>query len=130
MIFVVYLFQCYFHFAKSIYRSSHPGAFCKNIVLKNIGKFTGKYQCKSIFFNKITGACNFIKKDTLVQLFSCEFKNLRFFKFLTTLFYKTPPVVASVDITIADSLDLISHEYLLFKNILISFFLCYHITSQ
>ena len=42
------------------------------------------------FFNKITGACNFIKKDTLVQLFSCEFKNLSFFlsefKFLRTPF--------------------------------------------
>ena len=42
-------------------------------VLKNFAKFTGKYQCQSLFFNKVAGlqleVCNFIKKETLAQVF-------------------------------------------------------------
>ena len=34
----------------------------------------GKYLCQGLFFNKFARqACNFIKKETLVQEFSCEF---------------------------------------------------------
>ena len=36
-------------------------------VLRNFSKFTGKHLCQSLF------VCNFIKKETLAQLFSCEF---------------------------------------------------------
>ena len=36
-------------------------------------------------------ACNFIKKETLVQVSSCEFLGI----FKNTFFYKTPPVAAS-----------------------------------
>ena len=35
--------------------------------------------------------CNFIKKETLAQVFSCEICQI----FRNTLFYRTPPVVAS-----------------------------------
>ena len=43
-------------------------------VLRNFAKFTGKHLCKSLFFNKVAGpACSFIKKETLAQVFSCEF---------------------------------------------------------
>ena len=28
---------------------------------------------KSLFFNKVAGLCNFIKKKTLTQVFSCKF---------------------------------------------------------
>ena len=65
-----------------IYRSSRQEVFCNKGVLKNFTKFTGKHLCQSLFFNKIAGgkkclffgqACNFIKKETLVQVFSCEF---------------------------------------------------------
>ena len=49
----------------------------KKGVLKNFRKFTGKHLRQSLFFNKIGGlrpvACNFIKKETLAQVFSCEF---------------------------------------------------------
>ena len=31
--------------------------------------FTGKHVCQSVFFNN----CNFIKKETPAQLFSCKF---------------------------------------------------------
>ena len=35
-------------------------------VLRNFSKFTGKHLCQSLFFNKV-------KKETLAQVFSCEF---------------------------------------------------------
>ena len=38
--------------------------FCKKGVPRNFAKFTGKQLCQSLFF---------IKKETLAQLFSCEF---------------------------------------------------------
>ena len=47
-----------------------PEVFCKNGVLRNFAKFSGKHLCESLFFNK---ACNFIKKETQAQAFSCEF---------------------------------------------------------
>ena len=59
----------------------------KKGVLGNFAIFTGKHLCQRLFFNKVAGlrpatllkkrlwpqACNFIKKETLVQVFSCEF---------------------------------------------------------
>ena len=42
-------------------RSSHPEVFFKKGVLRNFTKFTGKYLCQSLFFNKVL----FIKKETL-----------------------------------------------------------------
>ena len=43
-------------------------------------------------FNKVTRlmACNFIKKETPTQLFSCEYHKM----FEKSFFYGTPPVVA------------------------------------
>ena len=34
-------------------RSSHPEVFCKEDVLRNFAKFTGKHPCQSLFFNKV-----------------------------------------------------------------------------
>ena len=56
----------------------------KKGVLRNFAKFTVKHPCQSLFFNKVAGvpeplcrvagqACNFIKKETLAQVFYCEF---------------------------------------------------------
>ena len=43
--------------------------------------------------NKVTGqACNFIKKEILAQVFSCEFYEIS----KNIYFYKTIPVAASV----------------------------------
>ena len=48
--------------------------FPKRDVLRNVAKFTGKHLFQSLFFNKVVGqACNFIKKETLAQVFSGEF---------------------------------------------------------
>ena len=45
------------------------------------------------FLIKLLGeACNFIKKETLVQMFSCAFRAI----FKNTFFYRTPPVDVSV----------------------------------
>ena len=65
-----------FYFCKS-FRSCHQACSVKKGVLKNFAKFAGKHPCQSLFFNKVAGlspeACNFIKKGTLAQVFSCEF---------------------------------------------------------
>ena len=42
----------------------------KKGALINFTKFTGKHLRQSLLFNK---GCNFIKKETLAQVFSCEF---------------------------------------------------------
>ena len=59
-----------------IFRSSHQRCSMKEGVLSNFAKFTGKHLCQSLFFNKVAGlrsqACNFIKKETLAQVLSCE----------------------------------------------------------
>ena len=69
------------------FRSSLPEVFYKKGVLRNYAKFTGKHVCQRLFFNKVADlrpatllkkslwpkVCNFIKKESLPQVFSCEF---------------------------------------------------------
>ena len=77
------------------YRSSYPKVFCKKSVLRNFAKFTGKHLCHSLLCLSPPvpqpQACNFIKRETLAQVFSCEFYKI----FKNTFSYITPPVVAS-----------------------------------
>ena len=56
-------------------RSSRPEVFCKKGVFRNFAKFTGKHLCQSLFFTKVAGLrpVTLLKKETLVQVFSCEF---------------------------------------------------------
>ena len=42
-------------------------------------KFTGKHLRQSLFFNN---ACNFIEKEILPQVFSCEFCQISKYNFL------------------------------------------------
>ena len=66
--------------------------FYKKGVLRNFAKFTEKHQCQSVFFNKVAGRpCNFIKKETQAQVFSCEFCEI----FKNTFSQGTPPMVAT-----------------------------------
>ena len=37
------------------FQKQPPEAFYKKGVLKNFAKFTGKYLCQNIFFNKVVG---------------------------------------------------------------------------
>ena len=41
----------------------------RKCVLRNFAKCPGKHLCHSLFFE----ACNFIEKETLTQVFFCEF---------------------------------------------------------
>ena len=73
-----------------------PRCSVKKGVLRNFAKFTGKHLCQRLFFDKGAGlrpnACNFIKKQSLAQVFPCEFCEIS----KNTFFYRTPPVAASV----------------------------------
>ena len=74
-----------------LFTSSRPEVFCKKGVLGNFAKFTGKHLCQSLFFNKVAGgACNFIKKETLAQVFSCEFCEIS-----KNIFSQRTPLVAA-----------------------------------
>ena len=65
----------------TIGRSSRPEVFCKKGVLKNFTKLAGKHLCQRLFF----------KKESLAQMFSCEFCEIS----KNTFFYRTPLVAAS-----------------------------------
>ena len=69
---------------KNHYRSSRPEVFCKNNVLRNFAKFTGKYLCQSLFFIKVTG----LRAATLFKKILCHrcFPE-NFVKFLKTPFF-------------------------------------------
>ena len=54
------------------FKEQSPKVFCKKGVFRNISKLTGKHLCQILFFDRLM-ACNFIKKETLPQVFSCEF---------------------------------------------------------
>ena len=62
----------------------------KKDVLRNVRKFTGKHRARVTLLIKLQAACNFIKKETLAQLFSCEFCEIS----KNTFPYRTPLVVA------------------------------------
>ena len=57
-----------------MYRSSHRRCFVRKNVLRNFPKFTWKHLCQSLSLVKLkVSACNFIKRESLAQVFSCEF---------------------------------------------------------
>ena len=93
---VVGLLICYaeFLFLKLINKEKlSPEVFRKKGVLKNFAKFTEKHLRQSLFFIKV--AClrpaTLLKKETLSQVFSCEFCETS----KDTFSYRTPPVAAS-----------------------------------
>ena len=63
----------------------------ENLFLEISKKFTGKHLCLSLFLNKVSGlSLHVITKETLAQVFSCEF-----YQFLRTSFCITLPLDAS-----------------------------------
>ena len=64
-----------------ISRSSCPEVFYRKGVFRNFAIFTGKHLCKGLFFNTVAG----LKKETLGQVFSCEFCKISG----NTFFYRT-----------------------------------------
>ena len=69
-------------------KKQSPRRLLSKGVLRNFAKFTGKHLCQSLFLS-----LNFIKKETLAQVFSCEFSEIS----KNTFFYRTPLVAASVN---------------------------------
>ena len=65
--------DCHIIFQR-FFRSSQQRCSMEKGVLRNFSKFRGKHLCQSLFFNKVTDlGCNFIKKETLAQVFCCDF---------------------------------------------------------
>ena len=52
-----------------------PEVLCENGVLKHLTRSTGKYLYQILFFNKAAGfkTAILLKRETLTQVFSCEF---------------------------------------------------------
>ena len=71
--------------------SSRPEVFCKKGVVRNFTKFTGKPLYQSLLFNKVAGLRP--EKETLAQVFSCEFCEIS----KNTFFRRTPLEAASVE---------------------------------
>ena len=65
-------------------RRSRPEAFCKNGVLRNLAKFTGKHLCHRLFSNKVAGLrpATVLKKILRNKCFPVNFA-----KFLRTPFF-------------------------------------------
>ena len=59
-------------------RSSH-----RKGVLRNFAKFTGRHLCQRLRRDKVAGLRNFIKKESLSQVFSCEFYKISTNTFFT-----------------------------------------------
>ena len=79
-------------------RSSRPDVFCEKDVLRNFGKFTGKHLCQDLYFNLVAGlACNFIKIETLAQVFSYEFSEISKNTFLKEYVWTTASIKHTQD---------------------------------
>ena len=77
-------------------RSTHQRSSLNKGVLKNFAKFTAKHLCQSLSFNKVLGlrSATLLKKETLAQVFSCEFCKI----FKNTFFTEHHRTTASVKI--------------------------------
>ena len=73
-----------------IIRSSRPEGFCKKRGSLEFFKIHRLSQ-PLLLIKLQTSACNFIKKETLVQVFSCEFCEIS----KSTFSYRTPSVATS-----------------------------------
>ena len=70
--------KCYLirdKFGKCMHGSSRPEVFCKKVVLRYFTKSTGKHLYQSLSFKNVAGLrpATLLKKETLAQVFSCEF---------------------------------------------------------
>ena len=74
----------------NLFQKQSPDIFCKKGVLRNFTKFTGKHLYQSLQ----PKAFNFIKKETLAQMFSCEFCEI----FKNTFFAKCLQTTASISL--------------------------------
>ena len=97
-------------------RSSRLEVFCNKGVLKIFTKFTRKRLCQS-FFCQQPEACNFIEREALAQVFSCEFCEI----LENTYFCRTPLVAASDTISVKISIWMTKNKKTNWKCITYSF---------
>ena len=105
----------------------------RKCVLRNFANFTGKHLCQSLFFNKVAGR----KKETLAQVFSCEFCEISKNTFFTEqhLFHRTRlgdcffiyPLAVHERCNIAFSLYLFLGFYIIILQWLSRLYKLYHI---
>ena len=77
----------------SCFQKQPTEVFYKKSVLKNFTKFTGNTCARVSFLIKLqVESCNFIRKESLAQVFSCEFCVIS----KNTFSYRTPLAAASV----------------------------------
>ena len=76
-----------YHSLPTVIQKQPPDLFYKKGVLKNFAKFTGTHLCLSLFLVKP------LKKETLAQVFSCEFCEI----FKSTFFTEHLRATASDD---------------------------------
>ena len=88
---IIFIIFVIFRFLES-YRSSSPEVFYKKCVLKYFEN-SQENTCARVSFLIMlqTKTCNFIKKKSLAQMFSCEFFEI----FKNTFLYRTPLAAAS-----------------------------------
>ena len=86
------------NFLRGIFRTqrgSRPEVFCKKMCSENFCKNHRKTTVSESLFYKVAGlrphTCNFIERNTLAQVLSCEF--CKIFKY--NFFYRAPPVASS-----------------------------------
>ena len=73
-----------FCFGENVFlRSSCQEVFYKRSFLRNFTKFTGEHCARVYILIKFQAACNFFKKDTQAQVYSCEFGQFLRTPFLT-----------------------------------------------
>ena len=72
--------------------SSHRTYSVAKVVLRNFAKFTGEHLCQNLFFNKVADL-QLYQKETLAQVFSCDFcevsKNMFLTEHLRRLLFKS-----------------------------------------
>ena len=66
-----------------------PELFCKKSCSKKFGKIQRKTPVPESLFYYRPQTCNVIKKETLTQVFSCEFCKISKNSFFTELFWVT-----------------------------------------
>ena len=72
---------------KTILRSSHLRCSVRKRVLRNFAKFTGKYLCQSLFFNKVAGLrlATLLKKRLWHRYFPVNFAKFLWTPFLQNI---------------------------------------------
>ena len=78
-------------------RSNYQRCSIKKSVRKNLAIFTGNHHlCQSLFLNKVAGLrpATLFKKETLVQVFSCEICEAFKITFLTEQIWVTASLAA------------------------------------